>query len=70
MGTPATGTSKKRPRCERADWAGKEKGGMEMQLERKVMVKPPKTFRGELKGFELYLERYRKPLRILSRRVM
>lgn len=24
MGTPATGTSKKRPRCERADWAGKE----------------------------------------------
>ena len=46
MGTPATGTSKKRPRCERADWAGKEKGGMEMQLERKVMVKPPKTFRG------------------------
>lgn len=33
-----------------------------MQLERKVMVKPPKTFRGELKGFELYHERDRKLL--------
>ena len=74
MGTPAAGTSKKGARCERVAWAGKEPGwhgdvNQDAAGERSN-GQTTKNLCGEPKGFGLHHERYRKLLRILSRRVM